>query len=642
MPGWQNLYVGDFGKGRIYKIAPDGEATVYANGVPSPTQIVFDEHGTLFVAGGDSIWQITPTPDGTPATKENGHVRAFVSGLHHAWALTRDLEGNFWVSEYYVRRILDEDGQPYDPPRFEPGELCKIAPDGTKTTVDSPLQWPYGLTTGPDGNVYLAQLGNGFNIYRYTPDGQRTLVAKGIHWLRNVEFGPDGLLYALGGKGISTATADGTVSEFCNWKEDGFRGIHQVGLAFDANGTLYSTGCAEKPRTEDSTGYVYQHGPEGKHRLLAKVGIQPFYLAFYPAESPTGAGARHIAPADPDATPETRRLLSNLHRLRGRKIVFGHHMTTEFHVTAPPPGEPRWSDIKAATGEWPGMWSFQMNFATRYGKADRMRENIRFAHELGAPITMCWHMVNPVTGRPKDRNVDIASLLPGGKNHHLLIERLSRGADYLETLTDGRGRLIPIIFRPWHEFTLRGAWWNTTPGLFIEFYRFTVDYFRNTRGLHNLIFVYNPNYSGTLARGDIAANLMEYYPGDEYVDVLSTDYYGDLSREGLRNVLREIIRLADERGKLPALHETGVGIGRGYAHPEADPDWYADLLDLLTSEPVSRQFPYVTTWYNKPHQYWVPYADGVRGSEAFKRFHAAPYTAFGDDVQTMDLYGRRE
>lgn len=640
-PDWQNLYVGDFGKGCIYKIAPDGEATVYADGVPAPGQLVFDKDGTLFVAGGDSIWEITPTPDGSPATRKNGHLRAFVSGLHHAKALTRDLVGNFWVTEYYVRRILDEDGRPYDPPRFEHGGLYKIAPDGTKITIDSPLQWPYGLTSGPDGNVCLAQL-SGFRILKYTPEGEATVLARGIYWLRNVAFGPDGLLYALGGNGISTVTPDGTVSEFCNWKKDGFRGIHQVGLAFDANGTLYSTACAEKPRTEDSTGYIYQHGPEGKHRLLAKVGIQPFFLAFYPTEAPTGAGARHIAPSDPDATPEVQRLLANLHRVRGRKIIFGHHMTTQFHVTTPPSGAARWSDIKAATGEWPGMWSFQMNFATRYGKADRMRENIRFAHELGAPITMCWHMVNPVTGRPRDRDVDIASLLPGGENHHLLVERLSRGADYLETLTDSRGRLIPIFFRPWHEFTLRGTWWNTTPELFIKFYRFTVDYFRNRRGLHNLLYVYTPNYRRSLVRGDIAANFMHYYPGDRYVDVLSMDYYGPLSREGLRDVLREIIRLADEHGKLPALHETGVEIGRGYARPDADPDWYAGLLDLLKTEPVSRQLSYATTWYNKPHQYWVPYADGVRGFEAFRRFYADPYTAFGNDVQAMDLYGRKE
>ncbi len=116
------------------------------------------------------------------------------------------------------------------------------------------------------------------------------------------------------------------------------------------------------------------------------------------------------------------------------------------------------------------------------------------------------------------------------------------------------------------------------------------------------------------------------------------DYYGDLRRHGVTEVLRQIVHLAEERGKLPAFHETGVGIGRGYARVAADPDWYADLLDILKNDPVARRGAYVTTWYNKPRQYWVPYAEGVNGYEAFMQFYRDPYTAFSADVAEMALY----
>jgi hypothetical protein len=82
-----------------------------------------------------------------------------------------------------------------------------------------------------------------------------------------------------------------------------------------------------------------------------------------------------------------------------------------------------------------------------------------------------------------------------------------------------------------------------------------------------------------------------------------------------------------------------VGIGGGYARRGAAPDWYADLLRVLQGDPVGRQMAYVTTWYNKPRQYWVPYAEGVNGYEAFIEFYRDPYSAFGDDVRAMDLYG---
>ncbi len=251
-------------------------------------------------------------------------------------------------------------------------------------------------------------------------------------------------------------------------------------------------------------------------------------------------------------------------------------------------------------------------------------------------------MRNPVTGGPyKDRNIDIASVLPGGANHQKLVEKLSEAADFLETLTDAQGRPIPVLFRPWHEFNLRGYWWNVaTAEQYVELYRFTVEYFRDVRGLHNLLYVYNPNFRGTMARGDIAANFLQGYPGDDYIDVLSMDCYGDLRRPGVMEVLDEIVRLAEQRGKLPALAETGVGVGGGYARRNADPNWYVDLLEALKADPVARRIAYVTTWYNKPGQYWVPYAEGVNGYDAFMKFYRDPYTAFSKDVQAMDLYAK--
>ena len=66
--------------------------------------------------------------------------------------------------------------------------------------------------------------------------------------------------------------------------------------------------------------------------------------------------------------------------------------------------------------------------------------------------------------------------------------------------------------------------------------------------------------------------------------------------------------------------------------------WFADLLDIIKNDPVARRIPYITTWYNKPNQFWVPYADTIPGYEAFLRFHRDGYMAFGEETGRLGLY----
>lgn len=343
-------------------------------------------------------------------------------------------------------------------------------------------------------------------------------------------------------------------------------------------------------------------------------------------------------PCDPAATAETRALLANLHAHRGYRLLFGAHLTTKFKVSTPPPGTTRWSDVMAVTGEWPGLWGFQMNFAVKWNEGDSMREEIRFANSLGAPVVMTWHTDNPVTdGGSGDLNIDIASLLPGGSNHAMLIAKLDLAAVYLATLTDAEGRPIPVLYRPWHEHNLKNSfWWNkATPEQFIELWRFTVAHFRDTHGLHNLLYVFCPNYNWSLGNEDTTAVYLTTYPGDDWVDVLGLDSYGDISANRTADVLRAIVRLANARGKLPTFSESGVAL-TGFSHAAARADWYrAVLLDPIEQDAELRTLSWVMTWYNKPSEFWVPYAPDVKGYDSFMDFYADPYTAFSNDLPEL-------
>lgn len=98
------------------------------------------------------------------------------------------------------------------------------------------------------------------------------------------------------------------------------------------------------------------------------------------------------------------------------------------------------------------------------------------------------------------------------------------------------------------------------------------------KGLHNILYAYNTDkvYS--------ADEYLRGYPGDEYIDMLSIDWYGQ-GEEFNRNIdaaLKFTTELAESRCKLHALSECG---------PLSE-----DLQKILANYRSS----YVLTWRNAP------------------------------------------
>src|SRR5204862_6361209 len=117
---------------------------------------------------------------------------------------------------------------------------------------------------------------------------------------------------------------------------------------------------------------------------------------------------------------------------------------------------------------------------------------------------------------------------------------------------------------------------------------FTVEYLRDRRGVHNLLWAYSTDVF------DSKQAYLERYPGDAYVDVLGFDDYQSVRSPATRAVfarrLRDIVELAETRGKIPALTETGV---------EGVPDslWWPGPLPAGTkSAPVARRLAWVLVW----------------------------------------------
>jgi mannan endo-1,4-beta-mannosidase len=241
------------------------------------------------------------------------------------------------------------------------------------------------------------------------------------------------------------------------------------------------------------------------------------------------------------------------------------------------------SDVKEATGDYPGVAGFELGEIEKGGERSldsvsfaQITEQVKIFHRLNGVITVSWHCINPITsqlpgpktangpgsawdvprgeGQAKSRG-EVSSILPGGENHDMFNRWLTTLADYFLTWKDDDGRLIPFLFRPYHEHSGDFFWWGDTrctAGEYADLWRYTVDFMRS-RGLHNILYVYNTDKVYSLEE------FMTGYPGDDYIDMLAIDWYGSGAEfnEAVDRALGFVTDAARQRNKLAALSECG-------------------------------------------------------------------------------------
>lgn len=280
------------------------------------------------------------------------------------------------------------------------------------------------------------------------------------------------------------------------------------------------------------------------------------------------AYAQTSSTADPNATRQTKHLYRNLMKALPEGILFGHQDDLAYGMG--------WigvlgkSTIKDAVGEYPAVYGWELG-NIELGDLhnldsvsfDKMKDYIREGYKRGGVITISWHANHPVTGGNAwdTTHGAVDAIIPGGARHEIFKLWLDRVANFMLDLKTEKGELIPVIFRPYHEFTGNWFWWcqnACTPDEFKELWRFTYTYFTENRGVHNLLWAYNPE------KYETREQYLERYPGDEYVDILSLDMYqyGDPANSNvfetsLHHRLGILTAIAKEKNKLPALAETG-------------------------------------------------------------------------------------
>lgn len=338
--------------------------------------------------------------------------------------------------------------------------------------------------------------------------------------------------------------------------------------------------------------------------------------------------------ADTLATRESVMLYSNLKRLaEKRQIIFGHHNSTEYGIGW------RWdenrSDIKDVSGSFPGLygWDFAgIKNCDTNKHTKRITKLVKDAYKRGGVNTFCWHFNNPVTGGSfYDTSIAVKYLLPGGSHYLKYLKYLDTIADYANSLKDEEGNLIPVIFRPWHEFDGSWFWWGKnfcTKEEFIKLWQVTVSYLRDYKNVRNFLYAYSSD-----RKFHSEAELLDRYPGDNYVDIIGMDNYYDFTSEGdgLEWVARKLAivsAVCSHKNKIAALTETGL---------EGIPDstwWTEKLYKAVTNDSV--RIAYLMVWRNadKKHHY-APYK-GHPSAADFLKFKNKPDILFEDRLP--DLY----
>ncbi|WP_280640673.1 glycoside hydrolase family 26 protein [Hymenobacter volaticus] len=247
---------------------------------------------------------------------------------------------------------------------------------------------------------------------------------------------------------------------------------------------------------------------------------------------------------------------------------------------------------------------------------------------------MSWHLNNPVNGLTAwdtTRNT-VRAMLPGGAQHATFVAYLSRLADFMQAAQASWFKPIPIIFRPFHENTGSWFWWGKkqcTPDEYKALFRFTIDYLRRERRVHNLLIAYSP------AEFDSPADFMTRYPGDEYVDIIGFDAYyrgdGSAFRADMDRQLPALLALANEHHKVAALTETGFD-----QIPE--PEWWTKtLLPYLQQYSLA----YVLVWRNGPTGHYFAPSPGQVSTQDFQAFYRAPKVLFQDKLTPLRVYKKR-
>jgi hypothetical protein len=216
------------------------------------------------------------------------------------------------------------------------------------------------------------------------------------------------------------------------------------------------------------------------------------------------------------------RVMDYINSISGSKTVIGMH-------NREPNSDPdvQTERVYSITGQYPGLWSGDFLFSSSdVSNRWTMIYECKRQWDNGAIVQLMMHVVPPTQSEPGNWDGGVVSTLSdsqwndlitnGGNLNNAWKRRLDTYAVYLQYLEDNG---VTVLLRPFHEMNQSIFWWAGRPGSngTAALFRLTHDYLENTKGLSNLIWVWDMQ--------DLDLNWSVYNPGNAYWDIFALDVY---------------------------------------------------------------------------------------------------------------------
>ena len=243
--------------------------------------------------------------------------------------------------------------------------------------------------------------------------------------------------------------------------------------------------------------------------------------------------SEHFEYESEDMTYKSSKVLNYLYLISGFKTIAGQHNQESKNEK---PFDPALStnNTYKITGKYPALWSgdflYQQAFTTPQNPNRwKMIEEAKRQWEQGSIVNIMWHSCPPTQSEPCNWDGGVLSHLSDQEWNELTSEgttlnnewksRLDNIAEYLRSLKESG---VEVLWRPFHEMNQGKFWWGGRlgPNGTQKLYKITYDYLVKTKGLTNLIWVWDVQDFPTLSQ-----DLSDYNPGDSYWDIIALDFY---------------------------------------------------------------------------------------------------------------------
>ncbi|MCD1259664.1 glycoside hydrolase [Paenibacillus athensensis] len=189
--------------------------------------------------------------------------------------------------------------------------------------------------------------------------------------------------------------------------------------------------------------------------------------------------------------------------------------------------------IIGITGKTPALWSGDFLFsASDVSNRQTMINEAKKQWANGAIVQLMMHVTPPTQSEPGNWDGGVVSKLSdsqwtslitnGGTLNVAWKKRLDTYASYIQQLKDSN---VTVLFRPFHEMNQGVFWWAGRPGTngTAALYRLTRDYMVNTKGLTNIVWVWD--MQDLESANNFVSSWSSYNPGNAYWDIFALDIY---------------------------------------------------------------------------------------------------------------------